>query len=534
MFSFEFITIIYSMTGFIRQTLAQLFAEIPIQALSPIPEVQITGIALDSRVVQPGNLFVAQPGTHTDGHRFIPQAVEAGAVAVIGERPGFECPVGYIRVEDARLALAYLSAAFYSFPARQLTVIGVTGTDGKTTTANLIYQILLQAGHRTGVISTVNAIIGAEVLDTGFHVTTPEAPDVQRYLARMVSAGLTHVVLEATSHGLAQHRVAACEFDVAVVTNITHEHLDFHGSYAAYREAKGRLFTSLEETAAKPQGNPRAAVLNRDDASFDFLSKLVKGQPVTYSLQGDSLLRARAIRQVPVGLEFEIVGPDFSFPVHTHLVGTYNVSNCLAAVGATVAALGVPEEAARQGIQAMPGVPGRMERIDLGQDFTSIVDFAHTPNALKRTLEAARQMVSTGRGGRVLAVFGSAGLRDRQKRRMMAEVSAELADVSIFTAEDPRSESLERILEEMASGASGRGGVEGQTFWRVPDRGEALRLAVRMARPGDLVIACGKGHEQSMCFGEVEYPWDDRTAMRAALAEHLGAAGPAMPFLPTQ
>jgi UDP-N-acetylmuramoyl-L-alanyl-D-glutamate--2,6-diaminopimelate ligase len=456
----------------------------------------------------------------------------------MGERAGFECPLPYVQVQDIRLALAHLAAAFYGFPGRQLTVVGVTGTDGKTTTANLIYHILLSAGMRPGIISTVNATIGSEVMDTGFHVTTPEAPDVQRYMARMVAAGLTHVVLEATSHGLAQHRVTGCEFDVAVVTNITHEHLDYHGSFEAYRAAKGRLFLDLEKTHEKPSGNPRAAVLNQDDGSYRYLSGLVNSQPVSYSLHQDSMLQAKAIHLSPSGLAFRVAGPDFNIPVQSRLVGEYNVSNCLAAIGATVVALHIPPEAAQEGIMAMAGVPGRMERIDLGQDFTAVVDFAHTPNALQQALETARQMAqqanSSPASGRVLAVFGSAGLRDRQKRRLMAEVSARLADISIMTAEDPRTESLGVILEEMARGASAQGGIEGQTFWCVPDRGEALRMAVQMACPGDVVIACGKGHEQSMCFGDVEYPWDDRVALRAALAGRLGIEGPAMPYLPTQ
>jgi UDP-N-acetylmuramoyl-L-alanyl-D-glutamate--2,6-diaminopimelate ligase len=206
------------------------------------------------------------------------------------------------------------------------------------------------------------------------------------------------------------------------------------------------------------------------------------------------------------------------------------VDNLLAAITLTRGIMGLEEEAVRQGVAAMPGVPGRMERVDMGQDFTALVDFAHTPNALRRALEAARRMT----GERVIAVFGSAGLRDREKRRMMAETSAELADLTVLTAEDPRTEPLEEILREMAEGAISRGAVEGRTFWRVPDRGQALRFAVQLAQPGDLVIACGKGHEQSMCFGETEYPWDDRAALRTALAECLGVSGPAMPYLPTQ
>ncbi len=483
-----------------------------------------------SRAVQPGSLFVALPGSSSDGHRYIPAAIERGAAAVVGTQPLEGLSVPYIRVPDGRLALAHLSAAFYGFPARSLTMIGVTGTDGKTTTSNLIYQILAAAGYPAGIISTVNATIGSEVLDTGLHVTTPEAPDVQRYLARMLSAGLSHVVLEATSHGLAQHRVTPCEFDVGVVTNITHEHLDYHGSYEAYREAKGRLFASLGETLPKKQGNPRAAILNRDDASYGFLQELSPGRQLSYSLSPGSDLWAEAIEYDRDGTRFTARGADFSFPVQSQLVGPFNVSNCLAAIGATVLALGVPVEAAQEGIRSLCGVPGRMEWIDLGQDFTAIVDFAHTPNALTRLIEAARQMTR----GRVLAVFGSAGLRDKMKRRMMAQTSARLADLTILTAEDPRTESLDAILAEMAEGARSAGGVEGQTFWRIPDRGEAIRFAVKQARPGDLVVACGKGHEQSMCFGDVEHAWDDRTAMRAALAERLGIPGPQMPYLPTQ
>jgi len=518
------------MTGFVKHSLEQLLAELPLDIAAPASNPMISGIAFDSRQVQPGNLFVALSGGSTDGHRYISDAIALGAAAVVGSQAGIVCDVPYIQVSDTRLALAHLAAAFYSFPARQLTMIGVTGTDGKTTTANLIYQILLSAGYRTGIISTVNATIGNDVLDTGLHVTTPEAPEVQRYLARMLDAGLTHVVLEATSHGLAQQRVTACEFDVGVVTNITHEHLDYHGSYEAYRAAKGSLFSSLAQTGAKRQGNPRTAVLNQDDGSFDYLRQVSPPYQIAYSIQPGATLWASEIQDTPAGLRFIINGPDFSFPVQSRLAGHFNVSNILAAVGATVKALGVPGDAAQKGIAAMTGVPGRMERIDLGQNFNAIVDFAHTPNALRQVLVTVRQMTQ----GRVIAVFGSAGLRDRQKRRMMAEVSTELADISLLTAEDPRTEALDAILAEMALGAESKGGVEGETFWKVPDRGEALRLAVKMARAGDVVITCGKGHEQSMCFGEEEYPWDDRVALRAALAELTGASGPLMPYLPTQ
>ena len=512
--------------------LPQIFpTSLPIGA----PDPEIAAITADSRQVVPGSLFVALRGETVDGHRFIPDALALGAVAIVAEQPPTthaHPDVPTLTVADTPAALAWLAAAWHGFPARRLVMVGVTGTDGKTTTASLIHSILQAAGLCAGLVSTVNAVIGEETLDTGFHVTTPDAPAVQALLARMVAAGLTHCVLEVTSHGLAQHRVTGCEFDVVVVTNITHEHLDYHKSYEGYRAAKGRLFAGLAGAAPKPGGLPKTAVVNADDASHDYFASLLTPnvRRVDYGLRPVEGVWARDIEYTPGGLAFLARGDGFAQPIHSRLAGAYNVSNCLAAIGATVIGLGVSPELAAQGIAALPGVPGRMERLDLGQPFTAIVDFAHTPNALRRALETAREMAN---GGRIIAVFGSAGLRDVEKRRLMAETSAEMADITILTAEDPRTESLADILEMMAGAARLRGGVEGQTFFRAPDRGDALRLAVRLARPTDIVLACGKGHEQSMCFGTVEYPWDDRAALCAALAERLGLPGHPMPQLPT-
>jgi UDP-N-acetylmuramoyl-L-alanyl-D-glutamate--2,6-diaminopimelate ligase len=425
--------------------------------------------------------------------------------------------------------LAYLSAAYQGFPARKLTMVGITGTDGKTTTSNMLYQVLQEAGIQTGMISTVNAVLGRQVVDTGFHVTTPDSPQIQSYLAQMVADGITHAVLETTSHGWSQHRVDGCEFDLGVVTNITHEHLDEHGSFEKYREAKARLLKSLSLTVDKKAGNPRLAVLNADDASFDYL---VRTNPVafkTYSLNGPSDVYAKRVNLTATGSHFLAVGPDWEAAVFCRFPGKYNVSNSLAAIAAAVFGLGIDPEVASRGITKLGGIPGRMESIDLGQGFSAIVDFAHTPNALKNAIETVRTFTP----GRVIAIFGSAGLRDPEKRRLMAEVSVQCAGLTILTAEDPRTESLDQILAEMAAGAKEAGGVEGRDFWRVPDRGEAIRFGISLAKEGDTVIACGKGHEQSMCFGETEYPWDDRVAMRAALAGFLGLDGPRMPALPT-
>ena len=514
----------------------QLVNHFPNTIQGYIPEIVVTGIALDSRLVEPGNVFFALEGESADGHQYIPEAVARGAAAVVGTKVVPDIEVPYLRAVDGRTALAQLSAAFYDFPARELTVIGVTGTDGKTTTANLIFRILQAAGIQAGMISTVNAQIGDRILDTGFHVTTPEAPIVQSYLAEMIASGITHVILEATSHGLAQQRVAYCEFDLAVVTNITHEHLDYHGSYDAYLSAKGVLLTELSRSVSKKHGNPRLAVLNKDDNSYDYLAGVVRElepsvRKVTYGIQPDADVCAGDIQADSAGLRFSArVGNGAYFKIDSNLVGSYNISNCLAAITATAVGLGIDDEFIQKGIASLPGIPGRMEVIDLGQDFLAIVDFAHTPNALNNALHTARELTR----GKVIAVFGSAGLRDRAKRGMMAEISAQKADLTVLTAEDPRSEPLDEILSDMAAGNQSMGGEEGRTFWRVPDRGNALRFALSLAEPGDVVISCGKGHEQSMCFGEIEYPWDDRTAMRAALAELLGIEGPAMSYLPTQ
>ncbi|MEJ2447935.1 MAG: UDP-N-acetylmuramoyl-L-alanyl-D-glutamate--2,6-diaminopimelate ligase [Anaerolineales bacterium] len=509
-----------------------------IQILNPLPldRIDIQGITLDSRQVEPGFLYVAVPGKHADGHDYISDALNAGAAAVLGSKESGdyqELAVPYLQVEHSREALAQLAAAWYGFPARDLVVIGVTGTDGKTTTVNLIYQILISAGFRAGLRSTVNAVIGGRTLDTGFHVTTPEAMDVQYYLAEMVKAGISHVVLEATSHGLAQQRVRACEFDIGVVTNITHEHLDYHGDYQAYLQAKAELFRLVRKSEEKEQPVNKLAVLNKDDRSYPMLNRIVGDLElprVEYSTKEPADFQAVDFGMDPTGIDFKLRHQEKVIPIHSDLLGDYNVSNCLAAAAACVSGLDVDWEAVQGGIAGLKAIPGRMERVDLGQDFVSLVDFAHTPNALKQALQAGRSLGV----GRIIAVFGSAGLRDQEKRRLMAEESARLADVTILTAEDPRTESLDDILEEMMQGAAEQGAVEGRNLFRVRDRGQAVRRALQMAEAGDVVLVCGKGHEQSMCFGEVEYPWDDRLAVRAALSEMLELSGPEMPYLPTQ
>ena len=506
------------------------------QVLSDIPIINILGIESDSRKVKKGDLFIALEGGTTDGHEYINTAIESGVVAIVGRKKVEKLSVPYFRIDNPRKALAHLAAAFYGNPARKLTMIGVTGTDGKTTTVNLIFNILLACGIRAGMISTVNAVIGDEMIDTGFHVTTPDANEIQSLLKKMVDSGITHVVLETTSHGLDQFRVDACEFDIAVITNITHEHLDYHGNYEGYLNAKFKLIDMLADTREKENGNPRLAILNRDDISYLKITGRLDDEryhsinTFAYGLSDDAQINPENIASTPGELNFDLKIFGQPYRVRSPLIGTFNIYNILAAISAAVIGLKLDIDCVMNGIRLMESVPGRMEQINIGQDFTAIVDFAHTPNALKVALQTAKQLTS----GQLIVVFGSAGLRDREKRRMMAEVSLNNADISVFTAEDPRTESLTAILSEMAGEADRQGGVINKNYFVIEDRGDAIRKAVSLANKGDIVMACGKGHEQSMCFGVSEYLWDDRTAMRAALAEKMNVQGPQMPWLPTQ
>jgi UDP-N-acetylmuramoyl-L-alanyl-D-glutamate--2,6-diaminopimelate ligase len=504
--------------------LGELLHEVSYRVLAGEPRIDVRGVAWDSRHVQPGYAFFAIRGVSLDGHRFLRQALAAGAAALVVER-GADADLAdlhratAVEVASTREALAWAASALHDYPARRLRVVGVTGTDGKTTTVNLIWSILRAAGHPTGMISTVNAQLGDTLVDTGLHTTTPDAPDVQRYLAEMVAAGLEYVVLEATSHGLAQNRVTGCEQDVAVVTNITHDHLDFHGDYAHYRDAKALLFRGLATTHRKPD-MAKVAILNRDDSSFDYLLPIAAEAAdvtLTYGMTTGADLSVARLQCRSDGMSFVALTPGGAIPIRAALVGPFNVSNILAAIAVSLSQ-GIAVEHIQQGIESLKGVVGRMDRIDRGQDFAAIVDFAHTPNALDRALQTARMLTQ----GEVIVVFGCAGLRDVEKRGLMGHVAGRLADRVVVTAEDPRTESLDAIIAAIAAGCEAEGKIEGQSYWRIGDRAAAIQFAVNIARPGDLVIVAGKGHEKSMCFGTVETPWSDHEAVENALLKRLG------------
>ncbi len=493
----------------------------------------VTHITADSRNIEPNGCFVAIRGLRIDAHTFIPFALKRGAALIIGElppHPQWYDKAAYIQVPNSRAALAHLAAAFYGYPSRHLLTVGVTGTDGKTTTSTLIAAILRAAGYATGLIATTGALIGDRTVDTGFHVTTPDAPALQQYLHDMVRHGLQAVVLESTSHGLHQRRVDAVDFDVAVVTNITHEHLDYHGTWENYLAAKKRLFTLLTQSVTKP-GTPKVAVLNRDDRSYPHLRDVRADRVLTYGRNNRADVHPLDVIQSPQHTFLRVHTHGRVFPVESDLIGEFNVYNLLAAITVGIG-LDLPVEAIQRGIASVRGIVGRLERIDEGQDFLALVDFAHSPAALERALHTLREITS----GRLIAIFGSAGLRDVAKRYLMGRIGAELADFVILTAEDPRTEPLDLILEEMARGARAGGGVEGQTFWRIPDRLEAIYRGIQMAQAGDTVAVFGKGHERSMCFGDVEHPWSDQETMRWALKVRLhgpSQAGPPPFRLPT-
>ena len=485
---------------------------------SPIAphNVEITGLAYDSRQVQVGGLFIAVPGFHTDGRRFLADAAQRGALVALGETlpQGAQdsLPLPYIEVQDVRTALANLACAFYKYPANQLCTIGVTGTDGKTTTSNLISAIFEAAGIQTGLMTTANFKISGQEWENATRQSTLEALEIQQYLQRMLTAGVTHAIIEATSHGLELQRVRGCNFDIGVVTNITHEHLDFHKTIDQYRRAKARLFEMLDSTRDKELGIHPVAILNRDDVSYKVLKPYCHVPILDYGIERAASIRAVDIQLDTHSTRFLVLLPNTEFMVETQLVGHFNVSNCLAAI-ATAYSQGVPPAAIARGLAQVKGITGRMESINEGQPFTVIVDYAHTPDSLEKVLVTLRPLTT----GRLMAVFGSAGERDVQKRPIMGRIAAQMTDFFVITDEDPREEDRIQILQDIAKGAVAVGKRQGRDFLCIANRTEAIASAFAHAQAGDTVLLAGKGHEQSIIIGRQKLPWDDRQVAREEL-----------------
>jgi UDP-N-acetylmuramoyl-L-alanyl-D-glutamate--2,6-diaminopimelate ligase len=493
-------------------------------AVGSLGEVSIAGLAYDSRAVKPGALFVAVPGDHVDGHDFMADAARRGATVALVERP-VAAEIPQVVVDRSLLALAVAAAWWYGDPSSALGVVGVTGTDGKTSTARLTAAVLEAGGWPTGIVSTIGGRIGGADEALPPHATTPQAPELQRALAAMRVAGDRAAVVETTSHGLAQGRVNGVRYDVAVFTNISHEHLDFHGTFEAYLAAKRSLFERLAvdpRNPAKPvPGWPRTGIVNVDDPSAGAFVEATRGAGASLLRYGrDRSAELRLLDVADDGRRLHVTwdGPAGRQKAALRLAGSFNAYNALAAA-AVGQAIGLDPAAVIAGLEGLERVPGRMERLDLGQPFGVVVDYAHSPNALQVVLDELGPVAGAGGGG-LIAVFGSAGERDAEKRPMMGRIAAERSRLVIATDEDPRDEDPMAILEAIAAGAEAAGAVRGESLLLIQDRREAIREALRAARPGDVVVLAGKGHENTILMANgAAIPWDERAEAEAALRE---------------
>lgn len=499
----------------VRATIGGLAAAIPGSRVIGPTTTAVSGVAYDSRQVRAGDLFAALRGVDFDGHAFVDDAVSRGAAALLIETP-VSSSLPQIVASNSRAALAKAAATLFERPSDSIGVIGVTGTDGKTTTAHLIDHILRVVGERTGLIGTVAIRISDDEERHESRQTTPESSDVQRYLRQMADGGAAWAVLEATSHGLAMHRLDEVRFRIGAVTNVTHEHLDFHGSREAYVRAKAILFERVGSEGG-------VAVVNADDPGAREMQPFAAGATiVSYSLSGrDADLRANRVRCGADGSRFDLeAGEAGRATVAMPLIGEFNVANALCAAGVALAT-GAGLDEVVCALESAPAIPGRMAAIDMGQPFRVIVDYAHTPEALEKVLRLLRRLHPSGR---LIAVFGSAGERDVQKRPAQGRVSAGLADVSIVTSEDPRHEDADAIIAQIAAGAEAAGAEPGKALFCLTDRRDAIAFAIGLAGPGDCVLLAGKGHERSIIWGREKAPWDEAEAAREALAD-AGYAG---------
>jgi UDP-N-acetylmuramoyl-L-alanyl-D-glutamate--2,6-diaminopimelate ligase len=486
------------------------------------PHVTVTGVAYDSRTVEPGNLFVALKGLQADGTAFVRQAMDRGAIAIVAEnRPAEPAGIAWTRVHDGRLALAELAAAFYRHPSAEMQVVGITGTNGKTTTAYLVSSIFDAAGIPCGVVGTVAYRIGDELREATR--TTPEAPEVQRLLREMADRGAGACAMEVSSHALSLRRVDAISFAAAVFTNLTRDHLDFHKDMEDYFQAKRRLFEML------PPGKP--SLVNLDDPRGAAIAGLVS-RPVTFAVDRPADITPGPLSFSLAGLAFDVRTPRGALRLRSTLVGRPNVYNILAAA-ATGVALDLPFDAIEEGVRSVKGVPGRFEIVSSEKDgVTVVVDYAHTDDALRNLLETARSLAN----GRLITVFGCGGNRDRTKRPLMGAVASRLSDVTIITSDNPRGEDPGRIIEEIKRGittdSSNRsqrsvenGRESAQRVLAIIDRQEAIDRAIELARPNDLVLVAGKGHEKHQIIGDRVLPFDDVTVARDALARRRASSG---------
>ncbi|HUA06240.1 MAG TPA: UDP-N-acetylmuramoyl-L-alanyl-D-glutamate--2,6-diaminopimelate ligase [Solirubrobacteraceae bacterium] len=464
-------------------------------------DLEISGLAHDTRSVGAGTLFFCVPGFTRDGHEFAPEAIARGAVALVVERR-LHLGVPEVEVPSVRAAMAPAAAAFYGDPTARLATIGVTGTNGKTTTAFLVHALLEADARQTGLLGTVKSVIGGS--ERPVERTTPEAIDLQRTFREMLDGGDVACAMEVSSHALDLHRADAIHFAVGIFTNLTQDHLDFHGTMEEYFHAKRRLFI---------EARPTDAVINVDDPYGARLAAEVP-EAITFAVDGDATYRASDVETDLTGSRFTVHGPDGVTELRSPLPGLFNVYNVLGALAA-VRAVGVRIDVAAGAIETAGSVPGRFEPVDAGQDFAVLVDYAHTPDSLENVLRAARGLVTHSAGARVHVVFGCGGDRDRGKRPLMGEIAVRLADRVIVTSDNPRSEEPEAIIDQILVGT-------GPDVEHDADRRAAIHTAIAGARPGDVVVIAGKGHEQGQEFeGGRKIPFDDITVARETLAAGL-------------
>lgn len=472
----------------------------------------ITGIEHDSRKVQQGTLFVCIPGVHVDGHKFIPQAVVAGASAIVTTREDVEVPQGIavLRVKELQPALDTIVPYFHDYPARKMRVVGITGTNGKTTTSYITRAILRKAGYKVGLIGTIQIMIEDEVLP--IHNTTPDVVELQHTLAMMRDKGMDYVVMEVSSHALDQNRVAGIEFDTAVFTNLTQDHLDYHKTLENYMLAKAKLFDHVSEKGCK---TGKTAVVNIDDAASATMLAHAKCDHLTYAIEKEADLRATDILVHANGAEFVLHHESFGeMKLSLHITGIFNVYNVMSAVGAALSEH-IDASVIKEALEAFTAVPGRFELVKAGQDFSIIVDYAHTPDGVENVLKTARKIAKR----RIIAVFGCGGDRDRTKRPIMGRLAAELADVVIATSDNPRTEDPAFILSQVEEGVEEAIGTKHHEL--IVDRRQAIYRAVEMAEKDDIVVILGKGHENYQILKDKTIHFDDKEEARAAVAAKL-------------
>lgn len=489
-----------------RKRLKRLAALIEGAQIIGDPDTIVTDIVQDSRQTSRGAMFVAMRGARVDGHSFIPEVIKKGAAVIMTEQ-AIDPPAGtaVLKVPALDAALQIVVPAFWDYPGRQLRMIGITGTNGKTTTSYLIRAILREAGRKTGLIGTIQILIGDKKLPV--HNTTPNVVDLQRILAAMVDEGMEYAVMEVSSHALDQDRVAGCEFDTAVFTNLTQDHLDYHKTMENYRLAKAKLFAGLA-AGTKPG---KTAVVNIDDEAGAFMLEHTTAECITYAIKDEKAdLRAVEVRLHASGADFAVQGGFGRIKLQLAITGLFNVYNVLGAVGAALAEE-IPVGVIEKALTAFRGVPGRFELIDCGQPFAVVVDYAHTPDGLENILRTAREITPH----HIITVFGCGGDRDKTKRPIMGRIAAELSDAVIATSDNPRSEDPASILDDVMTGV--REKIGNKAVDEIPDRRQAIFVAIAMAQPGDTVIIAGKGHEDYQILKDKTIHFDDREVAREAL-----------------